>query len=108
MKQHCLTPLIRRQAVSMSVNALAVLTGLKHYSAFIFAPLAIFVNVATSSRISLSNPSGVVGCGCKPIGVQRCFASGSERMRTISRLSFEMIERGTPDEVSSPNHRIDS
>src|SRR5712691_383436 len=44
----------------MSVNALAALTGLKHYSAFIFAPLAILVNVATSSRISLSNPSGVV------------------------------------------------
>ena len=92
----------------MSVNAPAALTGLKRYSAFIFAPLAIFANVATSSRISLSNPSGVVGCGCRPIGVQRCFASGPERMRTISRLSFVTIGFGTADEVRRPNHRIDS
>src|SRR6266852_7957191 len=78
-----------------------------HYSAFIFAPLAIFVNVATSSRISLSKPSGVVGCGCRPIWIQRCLTSGWERMRTISRLSLATIGRGTADEVSSPNHRID-
>src|SRR6266853_615429 len=79
-----------------------------HYSAFIFAPLAIFVNVATSSRISLSNPSGVVGCGCRRMGIQRCFASGSERIRTISRLSFATIGRGPADEVRRPNHNIDS
>src|SRR6266581_1092808 len=35
--------------------------------------------------------------------VQRCFASGSERMRTTSRLSFVTIGRETADEVSSPN-----
>src|SRR5712692_7408417 len=89
------------------VNALGVLPGLKqtwvptrsHYSALMFAPLAIFANVATSSRISLSNPSGVVGCGCRPIGIQRCLTSGWERMRTISRLSLATIGRGTADEV---------
>jgi len=43
---------------SMSVNALAALTGLKHYSAFIFVPFAIFVNVATSSRISFRSATG--------------------------------------------------
>src|SRR6266853_3279867 len=79
-----------------------------HYSAFMFAPLAIFANVATSSRISLSHPSGVVGCGCRPIGIQRCLTSGWERMRTISRLSFVTIGFGTVDEVSSPNQSIDS
>ena len=45
--------------------------GATQYSALIFAPRAIFVNTATSSRIRLSKPSGVVGCGFKPIGAQR-------------------------------------
>ena len=64
-------------------------------SARIFAARAIFVNAATSSRISRSKASGASGRGSMPIADQRDFSSGSESTREISRFSFATIGRGT-------------
>src|SRR5437879_970543 len=75
----------------MSVNAPVTLTGLKHYSASMFAPLAIFVKVATSSRISLSNPSGVVQP--EPDDLAALLHWDGHRLALVDDVHREKLER---------------
>jgi len=67
-----------------SYRSLLLLLTVWEICHLMFAARAIFVKVAISSAISLSNCSDEPGVGSTPSGAQRCRRSGSLKMRVIS------------------------